>query len=256
MPYPPPVPPSTRTNSTPSVENHPADHNAISVALTEILNHIALMEQTFDPVGSIKIWPGDVAPTNWALCQGQEVSRTGATAGLFALIGTRYGAGNGSTTFNLPSFMGRAPFGVWAGGSVVTSFAYGGNKDLIVPVHAHSFNVNSGTISADHAHNVNFNTSDVSAHHDHITTVGVFFHDPFAPGFGITINQGSTLPANYGQVPVTMGGNHVHAAVGSTSGVTANHVHNVAGNTANAGGDTTNANMPPWTAVNFIIRVQ
>src|SRR4030095_16705759 len=45
MAYPPVVPPSTRTNATPSVDNHPGDHNQISAALTEILNHIATLEQ-------------------------------------------------------------------------------------------------------------------------------------------------------------------------------------------------------------------
>jgi hypothetical protein len=48
MPYPPPVPPATRTNATPDVDNHPSDHNMLSQALTEILNHTATVEQTID----------------------------------------------------------------------------------------------------------------------------------------------------------------------------------------------------------------
>jgi len=44
MPYPPPVPPLDRTNSTPQVDAHPSDHIVISTALTEIINHIAVIE--------------------------------------------------------------------------------------------------------------------------------------------------------------------------------------------------------------------
>ena len=44
MAYPPPVPPTGRVNATPQVDNHPSDHNVISTALTEIINHIAVVE--------------------------------------------------------------------------------------------------------------------------------------------------------------------------------------------------------------------
>lgn len=50
----------------------------------------------------------------WLLCDGSEVSRT-AHAALFGEIGTRYGAGDGSLTFNLPDCRGRSPMGAGAG---------------------------------------------------------------------------------------------------------------------------------------------
>jgi hypothetical protein len=40
MPYPPTVPPTGRTNATPQADNHPSDHNAISTALTDIINEL------------------------------------------------------------------------------------------------------------------------------------------------------------------------------------------------------------------------
>lgn len=52
--------------------------------------------------------------TGWLLCDGSEVSRT-TYATLYAQIGTRYGAGNGTTTFTLPDFRGRSPMGAGAG---------------------------------------------------------------------------------------------------------------------------------------------
>ena len=50
----------------------------------------------------------------WLQCDGSEVSRT-TYANLFAAIGTRYGSGDGSTTFTLPDFRGRSPMGAGAG---------------------------------------------------------------------------------------------------------------------------------------------
>ena len=53
---------------------------------------------------------GSTIPDGWLLCNGAAVSRT-TYAKLFAAIGTRYGSGNGSTTFNLPNFNGRHVLG-------------------------------------------------------------------------------------------------------------------------------------------------
>ena len=62
------------------------------------------------PVGSIIVWPETTAPAGWEIAAGTAKSRT-VFAGLFALIGTDYGTGDGSTTFNLPDFKDRLPLG-------------------------------------------------------------------------------------------------------------------------------------------------
>ena len=49
--------------------------------------------------------------TGWLICEGQAESRT-TFADLFAKIGTKYGAGDGSTTFNVPDMRGVSPVGV------------------------------------------------------------------------------------------------------------------------------------------------
>jgi microcystin-dependent protein len=54
------------------------------------------------------------APTAWLACNGGAISRT-TYAALFAAIGTTYGAGDGTTTFNLPDTRGRALVGVGTG---------------------------------------------------------------------------------------------------------------------------------------------
>lgn len=64
--------------------------------------------------GDIKMAAGSAPQTGWLLCDNSAVSRTTYSA-LFALIGTTYGAGNGTTTFNVPDLRGRAPIGAGTG---------------------------------------------------------------------------------------------------------------------------------------------
>lgn len=63
------------------------------------------------PAGAMMSFAGGTAPEGWLLCHGQAVDRT-TYAGLFASLGTTYGAGDGSTTFNLPDLRGRTPIGL------------------------------------------------------------------------------------------------------------------------------------------------
>lgn len=58
------------------------------------------------PPGSVMIWAGTTVPEGYLLCDGSEVSRTTYDA-LFSAIGTTHGAGDSSSTFNLPNFQGR-----------------------------------------------------------------------------------------------------------------------------------------------------
>ncbi len=66
--------------------------------------------QWWMPTGMVVPYAGAVAPDGWLLCQGQAVSRT-TYAQLFSVIGTTYGSGDGSTTFNLPDMRGRVAVG-------------------------------------------------------------------------------------------------------------------------------------------------
>jgi microcystin-dependent protein len=62
------------------------------------------------PIGVVHDFAGSSAPTGWFLCYGQAVSRT-TYSELFGVIGTTYGAGDGSTTYNLPDLRGRLSAG-------------------------------------------------------------------------------------------------------------------------------------------------
>jgi microcystin-dependent protein len=66
----------------------------------------ALALPSLTPIGAVSDFAGSVAPSRWLLCYGQAVSRS-TYALLFATIGTVYGVGDGSTTFNLPDCRGR-----------------------------------------------------------------------------------------------------------------------------------------------------
>ena len=66
--------------------------------------------QWWMPTGMVVPYAGAAAPDGWLLCQGQAVSRT-TYAQLFSVIGTTYGSGDGSTTFNLPDMRGRVAVG-------------------------------------------------------------------------------------------------------------------------------------------------
>lgn len=96
------------------------------------------------PAGAVTQFAGASAPTGYLLCEGQAVSRTTYSA-LYAVIGNSYGAGDGSTTFNLPNLQGNVPVGR---NSADTSFdalgETGGAKTHTLsaaemPSHSHSY---------------------------------------------------------------------------------------------------------------------
>lgn len=109
------------------------------------------------PIGGITAFAGTSAPAGYLICDGSAVSRS-TYASLFAVIGTAFGAGDGSTTFNLPDLRGRFLRGVDGSAGVDpdkttrTAMASGGNTGN-----------NVGSIQLDafqgHAHQVSGNGS-------------------------------------------------------------------------------------------------
>jgi microcystin-dependent protein len=105
---------------------------------------------TMGITGEIKMWSAANAPSGWMLCEGGTLSRT-TYAALFALIGTNYGSGDGSTTFNVPDLRGRVPVGF---DSTQTEFnnrgKTGGEKTHTLtaaemPSHTHTQNAHGHT---------------------------------------------------------------------------------------------------------------
>lgn len=80
--------------------------------------------------GTITAFGGDTAPTGWLMCDGAAVSRS-TYADLFAVVGEAYGAGDGSTTFNVPDLQQRFPLGKAASGTGASLGDTGGAIDHV-----------------------------------------------------------------------------------------------------------------------------
>jgi microcystin-dependent protein len=165
--------------------------------------------QTINPVlllqGAMAFDPGFIPPGTFLhgggsrmagalLCDGSAVSRV-TYAGLFAKIGTTFGAGDGSTTFNLPNGYGR----VLAGQDGGTGLLYGWGLGMVAGEAMH-------TLTAAEVGNHNHPAGDLGhghsdSGHAHISGVGNFVCQGHggslygAPGFGIT-TAGATAPAS------------------------------------------------------------
>jgi microcystin-dependent protein len=141
------------------------------------------------PVGMIILWPNTTPPDGWLSCDGSEVSRV-TYPDLYAIVGDAYGAGDGSTTFNLPDFRGRVPVGVGQGAGLANRIigSTGGEEVhalSIAELAAHSHNVTDPT----HLHSVSdpghLHNMDHCHAHDHYHTIGAgqfnhnhSFYDP------------------------------------------------------------------------------
>ena len=209
---------------TPTAPTAPFGTNTTQVATTAFVQQAGL-------TGEIKMWPTTVAPAGYLLCNGQAVSRT-TYAALFAIVGTTFGSGDGSTTFNLPNYTNRMPIG--SGGSYALA-STGGSKDAIVVAHTHTL---SGTTSSagTHTHGI----SD-PGHTHAISNFGASF-----PDGGGSVNYASN---NYGGT-FNLGSSATGISVNSAG----DHTHTLSGTTASTGSSGTDANLPPYLAVSFIIK--
>jgi microcystin-dependent protein len=172
------------------------------------------------PTGAVIPYAGSAAPTGWLLCDGGSsgISRT-TYAALFAVIGTTYGSGDGSTTFNVPDLRGRVPAGKDNMGGIAanrlsasvsgvtgtTLGATGGSQSLTS--HNHTQNSHNHTQdSHNHTQNSHNHTQDAHAHGNSLTGTTTFAADSHSHA-----GQGT-----------------LHAAVGATNDST-NRIGHIAG---------------------------
>ena len=99
------------TNSIHSVNGDAYFTNGAGTAIQlTVGGSIATPTSSSTPVGVLFPYAGSSAPTGFLLCDGSAVSRT-TFSSLFNIIGVTFGAGDGSTTFNVPNMNGRVPMG-------------------------------------------------------------------------------------------------------------------------------------------------
>jgi len=198
-------------------------------------------------VGAIKPWTKTTAPAGYLLCNGAAVSRT-TYADLFAVVSTTYGAGDGSTTFNVPQLQGKMPQGY--DGNTYNLAGTGGANTITVAVT----NNQAATNATNQAVTITGSISNTS-----LTTAQLASH---SHGFNASRTQNSS-----GSFPP--GGSASHGAppsAGNTdnngSGTAHNHSHTLSGTltgniTTSLTGTVTAAgtnSFSPFVVVNYIIK--
>ena len=206
--------------------------------------------------GSIKMWGSATPPSNWLLCNGQSVSKNTYPT-LFSRIGYTFG-GIGDF-FNLPNLINRFPIGA---GELYTANSTGGNKDQIVVGHQHTATAQSiftGNVLPNHSHQMSGSTNSAGSH----AHAGVLQVASNPDGRRVTSNRAvgrnadDATGGNLGTT-TTVAGLHSHtidATINSaSSGVPSGTVNTlVAISTVGASG--TNANLPPYIGIYYIIKV-
>lgn len=177
-------------------------------------------------VGEIVEYGGATAPSGWLLCNGAAVNRS-VYSGLFDVIGTTYGAGDGSTTFNLPNRTDRV--GIGAGGGKPRGSTGGAESVTLTTAHLPS---HSHTMTHSHT-----GSTDVQGNHSH------------------TYIQPNTA------AQTAAGGNNWYTQrMAGTTDVAGAHGHNVTigaygGSTAaSSGGGGSFSILPRYLASNYLIK--
>lgn len=199
-------------------------------------------------VGEILIYTGSTIPANYLLCDGSAISRSDY-ADLFDAIGTTYGVGDGSSTFNIPNLVGKTAIGSSVSHPIGTS---GGENDVTlteqmipshlheVPAHGHSNNITAKTPELTHS----------------ITTQPMFKYTKLG-GASAKASFGTATTRNTGAgTTSTMSRSTnfaitAHAAANCTmSGAITDCAALTAGN---AGSGTAHNNMMPYLALTYLI---
>lgn len=197
-------------------------------------------------IGTIVNWPSNSLPVGWLKCDGSAISRTDYSS-LFSIIGTTFGAGDGSTTFNLPNItdkniLGNGTLGQLGGNNSVTlttdnlpshnhDYEFTHSHVLAITVnsngaHTHSFSDTSSSAGS-HTHSVSLTTGSDSHSHN----VGMDF-DAAGGSSRWSLHQNGTSGTD--DTVKTSSDSHTHKVSGNT-GSSGAHTHTVSGTTGSGG---------------------
>lgn len=169
-------------------------------------------------IGQVSFFTMSTAPTGWLKCNGAAISRT-TYAKLFAVTGTTYGVGDGSTTFNLPDLRGEFIRGFDDGRAVDSGRTFGTAQAAAMLNHTHSGTTTSG--EGTHNHTI------TDTGHSHM-------------------QSSATNPVNYGGPwygSAVTGNGPVVYTEGATTGISINttnsaHTHTMTTGNPSTGGNT------------------
>jgi microcystin-dependent protein len=209
---------------------------------TKIDELTAKITATTEP-GDIKARAVGVVPTGWLECDGSAVSRSAPYDKLFAVIGTTYGVGDNTSTFNLPDYRGEFLRGWDHGRGVDPARVINGvSQPDGMKTHTHGADSKTGFEDTTHVHNVSGNTS--SDTHTHTT----FADDSFQ-----MVNAGTAVGVpKYKSGTPTGADSHVHTVNINSGGENVSHKHPIANTVANTiGADET---RPRNQAIMYVIK--
>lgn len=191
------------------------------------------------PSGTVLDFAGSTLPAGYLLCSGQAVSRT-TYSRLFAVIGSTWGNGDGSTTFNVPDLRGRATFGKDnMGGSTAGRITVaGGNFDGTVL--GNTGGSQGTTLVQANLPNVTFTVSIASGQGSHAHAAANTNTPQVFSGTSATFQAGASASAPVNMSTITTGTATLPAMTGTA---------------ASGGTGTAAASLSPGAIVNKIIKI-
>lgn len=187
------------------------------------------------PIGACMDFAGDVIPDGWLDTNQGAVSRT-TYAALFAVIGTQFGSGDGTTTFDLPHKDGRVTVGLKPGDSDFNILGENGGAKTHtltvgeMPSHNHTQN------SHNHVQDAHNHTQNAHAH----TVFGAMNADTGTTRRQVSLTTGGSDAQTQATTPTNQATTPTNQVATATNQV--------------AGGGGSHPNMPPYLTLNFIIR--
>ena len=225
----------------------------VNATTAEQLEHPPIIPDPV-PTGCVQSYAGITIPNGWLLCDGSAISRT-AYAALYAVIGTTYGVGDGTSTFNLPNLTSRVIVG---SGSSYPLASTGGEASHTLTeeelaVHGHTLVDSTATTSSStYSHNHDKGSMDITGRFgsdaNFVDINGAFY----------SINDGNphidSGLAGGGHRKVGFSAARNWTGVTSTSTYTHDHTITINGNTNSVGSGAAHNNMQPYIALKYIIK--
>lgn len=212
------------------------------------------------PAGAMMSFAGGTAPEDWLLCDGSAIDRT-TYAALFTAIGTSFGIGDGSTTFNLPDFRGRTSVGMDNMGGASANRITNAQADTLGGTGGLENKTPNGSIGGSTG-STTLSSSQIPSHQHNQRWVNQIGSTTWNPA-GVSLidmnypvsNDGSNQVYNYVDTDIINSASGVSAAdapvTTNVAGGSGSHNHTLSASFTGSSMDVTQ----PWLACNMIIKI-